>query len=152
MPILNIITSQFTLQTTLLRLSVLNLTTSHTFMYKKLDEFGLNHDEKILKRVGDESKRLTQINKEIATPCSNNNPAANDDPIKEYHVDHQKMQAIVRSFVRDQIDKDSESDEFVEGMNKLLRRRNYAAVRRTEKTEDKQEQTNEEEGTAILLF
>lgn len=117
-------------------------------MYKKLDEFGLNHDEQILKKVRDESKRLTQMNKKEATPSGNNTPAANDDAIKEYCVDRQNMQAIARNIVVDQVGKDAESDEFLDGISKLIRQRNYATPRRTEKAEDKQENNNgDEEGT-----
>ncbi len=138
---------QFTLQTTLLRLSVLKLTTSHTFMYKKLDEFGQNHDEKIRKRLDDKSKRLTEIKKEKAAQSSNEETAAteNVDATKKFQVNQQKMQAIARGIVYDKIDKETDSEEFLEEINKLERRKNYATLRRTENTNDEQQDNNKGE-------
>ncbi len=42
------------------RLSPLRLVTSHTFLYKKLDEYGADHDKEVLDRVAAQSKLLAQ--------------------------------------------------------------------------------------------
>jgi hypothetical protein len=45
----------------LCRLGVYRLVVSHTFLYKKLDEYGKNHNEKILEKVICEGKRLQAL-------------------------------------------------------------------------------------------
>ena len=47
----------------LCRLGVYRLVMSHTFLYKKLDEYGKNHNEKILKKVICEGERLLALEK-----------------------------------------------------------------------------------------
>eukprot|EP00794_Sanderia_malayensis_P001821 gene1821-2045_t len=46
---------------TLIRLGALRLTVSHTFLYKKLDEYGKGHLDAILKQVDADGKRLDHI-------------------------------------------------------------------------------------------
>ena len=43
------------------RLRVLRLVKSHTFLYKKLDQFGHDHNAKIMEKVRNESARLLSI-------------------------------------------------------------------------------------------
>ncbi len=45
----------------LCRLGVYRLVVSHTFLYKKLDEYGKNHNKKILEKVICEGKRLQAL-------------------------------------------------------------------------------------------
>lgn len=47
----------------LCRLGVYRLVVTHTFLYKKLDEYGKNHNEKILEKVICEGKRLQALEK-----------------------------------------------------------------------------------------
>ena len=47
----------------LCRLGVYRLVVSHTFLYKKLDEYGKDHNGKILEKVLCEGKRLQAIEK-----------------------------------------------------------------------------------------
>ena len=51
------------LQSMLCRLGVYRLVVSHTFLYKKLDEYGKEHNGKILEKVIGEGKRLQAIEK-----------------------------------------------------------------------------------------
>ena len=53
----------FVLQSMLCRHGVYRLVVSHTFLYKKLDEYGKNHNEKILKKVICEGERLQVLEK-----------------------------------------------------------------------------------------
>ena len=116
-------------------------------MFKKLDEFGLNHDEKILKRVEDESKRITQIKKKEATQPANNSQATSSDAVEEYQIDQGKMQAIARSSMCIQEGKDAESDEFIERINKLVK------GRKNEQPEHKQEHYSiVEEGKGDIIL
>ena len=48
----------FCSQATLLHLKALRLAISHSYMYKKLDEYGENHDEDMCTAVKNECKRL----------------------------------------------------------------------------------------------
>ena len=47
---------------------------SHTFLYKKLDEFGVNHNGPVLEKVKAESKRLSTIWKD----CDNEERSISD--------------------------------------------------------------------------
>ena len=47
----------------LCRLGVYRLVVSHTFLYKKLDEYGKNHNKKILDKVICEGRRLQALEK-----------------------------------------------------------------------------------------
>ena len=49
------------------RLRVIRLVVSHTFLYKKLDQFGHDHNAKIMEKVRNESARLLSIWSEDAS-------------------------------------------------------------------------------------
>ena len=99
------------MQTTLLRLEKLRLTTSHTFMYKKLDQFGVDHDKSILKQVEKESRRLVQITPG-ATVSSSAETKEEERNEGNQIVDYQKMK-VYRNVDRNTDMVDVESDEFV---------------------------------------
>ena len=51
-------------------LGSLRITTGHSYYYKKMDEFGNNYAASILKKVEDESQRLTNTHQTPAEPPS----------------------------------------------------------------------------------
>lgn len=106
-------------------------------MYKKLDNFGLNHDEKILNRVRDESKRLSQSHIPVTILKT-----AEATATTEYQVDIEKMHDIAKG---DKLDQPvEEADDFIKDMNKLLKKREDAAHLKTQNINDKELQNYQE--------
>ena len=62
----------FPFQSSLVRLGNLRLAVSHTFLYKKMDEYGDNHLEKITSSVKEESDRLAKAKSDIPSSESAN--------------------------------------------------------------------------------
>ena len=60
------------------RLSVLKLVVSHTFLYKKLDAFGHQHNGKILEMVKNESSRLLTVWNDVESDESTTVKDGND--------------------------------------------------------------------------
>ena len=56
-----------------MRLGNLRLAVSHTFLYKKMDEYGDNHLEKITSSVKEESDRLAKAKSDIPSTESTTN-------------------------------------------------------------------------------
>ena len=48
-------------QASLARLSTLRITTSHTYLYKKLDEFGKDHDKPLREAVAKQSEYMASV-------------------------------------------------------------------------------------------
>ena len=89
-------------------------------MYKKLDQFGKDHDKPILKLVEKESRRLVKI-----TPGATAFSSAETKPEEEKNegnqiIDYQKMKKY-RNIERNTEMIDVESDEFVARWNKKMK-------------------------------
>ena len=110
-------------QATLLRLKSLRITTSHAYMYKKLDEFGVNHDSHIPKAVEDESQRLASTMPESEAEKSGKLQESSS-------IDDNRLKTLSRKvmFVNDS--DDDADDEFLQRINKKL---GNIAERRQEK-------------------
>lgn len=73
------------LKGTLCRLDSLRVTTSHSYYYKKLDEFGKNFNAPILERVKKESERLKRVNSPKQQRVDLQSPSSNSDQDEHTH-------------------------------------------------------------------
>ncbi len=133
------------IKATLLRLGVLKLKTSHSYMYKKLDAFGLNSNGKVLQRVEDECKRLGKI-------WMVENPAVVSDTtdLHSSPTPHGKFKTTITA-VGDTGDK----DETVERLNEVFRKikeRESENVAKAKKVEIGKEIDDPEQGTYHIFF